>query len=167
MTRIILAIVTSIMLTACVTDPVISPVSEGYTGTTAILWDSVENSTEKRGDFFFADKVNGVDIEDSEDTTHHYNHGMGLSMYPVVASRVVPSGKLTVEIEGTIIHAAPILSILGDDIRISGVVTVDAEISGMYVVRGKLSEHHSEIWIEDMNTGERVSEVVSQSLPKK
>jgi len=76
-------------------------------------------------------------------------------------SRLVPSGKVTLSLEGQISVAAPILALTGGMYSIKGEVDVELESEMAYYVRGFLSNDYTTVWLED-NKGNVVSEKLEQ-----
>jgi len=161
---LVMAVVASLLLTACVTTKTIP---DGYTGPIATIRDSVKTDYEKhsyflyknlltRADFFYVSKIDGKRIRTSVGQTA--GTSSGLAFKPAVIDRQVPARKVTVTIEGKTHFAAPIQELTGGKTYpVSGEVTFTPRPNGVYVVRGKLRKGGSSVWIENAKTGRAVS----------
>jgi hypothetical protein len=77
-----------------------------------------------------------------------------MEMEPRVIERNVPAVAGTFTIVGRTHYAAPVLELAEKVYRVSGDVRFTPQPDHRYILRGSLDESHSEVWIEDMGTGE-------------
>jgi hypothetical protein len=142
---------TAAMLSGCGTTP---SMPQDYDGPIATITDSAVRGSTDGLDFFFLQKINGNEIENSLADTAQANSGMGLSMRPVVIERRVPTEPATFTIVGRTHYAAPILELTNTVYEVSGNVKFAPLPNHVYMVQGSLRKNHSAVWIEDESTGE-------------
>jgi len=147
-----------ISVTSCVS---YQPLPEGYTGPTAMIVDTMDPISSTRAGFFQITAVDGRDVLSSSNSTQAASSGQGFMMSQRTESRLVPSGKVTLSLEGRISVAAPILALTGGMYSIKGEVDVELESEMAYYVRGFLSNDYTTVWLED-NQGNVVSEKLEQ-----
>jgi len=73
-------------------------------------------------------------------------------------SRPVPARPADFYIAGRTHCAAPIMEMVGTVRLVGGDVEFTPKAGGHYVLKGELQADHSAVWIEDVQTGARVSE---------
>jgi len=140
------------MLSGCGTTP---SMPQDYDGPIATITDSAAHGSTGGLDFFFLQKIDGNEIENSLGDTAKANSGMGLSMRPVVIERRVPAQQpATFTIVGRTHYAAPILELTNTVYEVSGDVKFAPLPNHVYMVQGSLRKNHSAVWIEDESTGE-------------
>jgi hypothetical protein len=131
-----------------------SPVPSGYSGSLAIIQDTMKSRSRTSVDLFYLEKIDGKTIDNSLSATVQANSGRGLMMEPRIIERSVPTVAGTFTIVGRTHRAAPILELAEKVYRVSGDVRFTPQPDHRYILRGSLDETHSEVWIEDMGTGE-------------
>lgn len=72
----------------------------------------------------------------------------GFSMTPVPHERRLPIKTMTVDLLGTTHHAADIGMLMNKNYSVSRTVKFTPVPGGQYVVRGKLGDQGSAVWIE-------------------
>lgn len=137
----------ALALSACATFKTAVP--EGYAGPTAILKDSADVASARKADIFYTLSVNGNEIDNALYTTLRVNQGRGMIMTVQHMERPIPAVPLTVGISAKTHYAAPILSMVNTIYNVKGTVNFTPEAGKIYVVRGKLSETYSAVWIEE------------------
>lgn len=146
-TKVFLFAAAAILLAACSTKT--NPVPEGYSGPLAMMGETSVKSSGKSMDFFFLEKIDGNEVNNSMDATMRANEGMGFSLVPKMVDRVIPAKTATFAITGFRHYAAPILELTNTVYKVSGDVTFSPLPDHIYVVKGILSEQYSGVWIED------------------
>ena len=127
---------------------------DDYKGQTATLRDSYANFHSggllgpDNAEFFVATHVDGKYIQNALDDTEKANNGRGFSMRPVPYERKIPIRPMKVKLYGIIHYAAPIASILSKTYETRREVAFTPQPGGRYVVRGKLGDQSSTLWIE-------------------
>ncbi len=141
------------------------PVPEGYKGPVAIVSDSREYENRGKAAFFVLAAVNGKPIETSLDATRKASYGKGFSLSAMYIEREVPAEPMKVTLLGTHETAAPIHELLsragGHFQSVEGVVNFAPSPNIKYIVKGELSPDGTSVWIEVLQTGERVTEKIS------
>jgi hypothetical protein len=142
-------------LTGCASDPL----QDGFKGETAVLQDSYAGYESggllgpARARFFVATKIDGKYIPNAVDETDHANEGRGFAMTPVPYERRVPIKPMKVQLFAQVYYAAPIASILSKTYDTRKEVSFTPEPGARYVVRGKLGDEGSDVWIEKEDGG--------------
>ena len=153
-----LCAVTLLLLAGCAT----SPIPPGYTGPTARLLDDAEMESTYRATFFYVAEVDGKPIKTSLDAAREANRGKGFRISPQTITRAVPAGTTTLKLEGRHAYGAPIQEIVMAGTMRSVVETIEVDLKPdvLYQVRGVLAEGKDEVWLEVLDTGERVGKKV-------
>lgn len=165
MRNIVVLIFVSAVLAGCQTT---NTLPSGYTGATASIKDSVVADTKHlavlaktyytRADFFVVTHIDGKRITNSIGHTAAVHSGLGGAFQPILLDRKVVAGKVTLDIEGRTHFGAPIGQLLSaKTYPVSGKVTFVAAPNRAYVVKGRLGEGRSTVWIEDAATGRVVT----------
>ena len=148
-------------LAACATDPLPS----GYSGPVAKLLDSVGDSGDtthhalySRDEYFFASAIDGKPIKDTLSATRTKSFGKGKNTDYDIINRDIPVRLITIKIEGKVSYAPPIFELThaGSLYSVAKVIQFEPAEGRTYIVKGKLAETGSEVWLEDMRTGEHV-----------
>jgi hypothetical protein len=148
--KIVLGFALAMLLTACATQLV----PDNFKGETAILRDSYGSYRDggwlntDTAHFFIATKVDGKIIANSLSETAGDNYGRGFSMTPVPFERRVPIKTMRVDLLGTTHHAADVGILLNKNYSVRRTVTFTPQPGGRYVVKGKLGDTGSSVWIE-------------------
>jgi len=136
-------------------------VPDGYTGPQAVLDDSAKTYGRSKADFFVAEQIDGVNVDNSLNETRRRNQGRGMSMTPYFISRSLVAEKpLKVAIKGITHYAAPIQALTGTVYQIEGVVEFTPKVDTRYVVRGELGKSYSAVWIEEAESRQLVGQKV-------
>jgi hypothetical protein len=151
MRRVLVALV--LVLCGCATDPM----PKGYTGPTATILDTVVREDSSKAEFFFVFEIDGKQIDESLSATREKSRGNGFRMNVKVISRSVPARPMKVTLVGKVAYAAPILELahMGSMYKISAIVAFDPVEGHWYVVKGRLGESGSDVWLEDLTDGSR------------
>ena len=138
-----------------------APLPEGYKGNTATITDTFRNRSSASADFYFIEAIDGKDIHNAVQESSSASHNQGPRLTALGHQRTVPAIPATYTISAMVYHAAPITHILniGSNFSVKGNITFTPEKDTRYLVKGKLTETHSAVWIED-SRGNIVSDVV-------
>lgn len=142
------------------------PVPPGYSGPKAILSDSGSPESGSKARLFAAMEIDGNRIANSFGASASASHGQGFALTMAVIDREVPAKPMRVTIKASHTTAAPIHAIAsqmaGTFFSVEGVVDFDPKPNTKYVVRGELKKEGSAVWIEDVMSGQ----VVTQKITK-
>jgi hypothetical protein len=155
------AVAAALVLLGCAT----KPIPEGYTGPKATIRDSGASQGPSQATFYYLSAINGKTIDESLSTTRHANYGRGLQMTPKLVEREVQADReLELTLDATVAYAAPILELIhsGSMYRATQVIRFQPEPNGVYIVKGELGPDKSSVWLEDVNTKERVGTPVAK-----
>jgi hypothetical protein len=156
--RILFASTLLLALTGCAT---YSPsIPADYTGPKASVKDTTTVYSVSKADLFYVSHVDGLEIENSRIVTRKVNHGRGMYMEPQALTNQIPAKNVTLTIVGRTEYAAPILALTNTVYQLKGTVEFTPEANKSYVVRGKLDEAYSAVWIEDAETNSLVGKKV-------
>jgi hypothetical protein len=155
----------ALAVSSCATDPL----PKDYSGPVAMLLDTVgfEGDMEKhmfysRSEFFFASEIDGKKIKESLSASTAKRYG---DVDYQIINRNIPVRLLKVKLEGKVSYSPPIFEITHAAVLYSATNTIEFEpVEGQtYMVKGKLSAEGSEVWLEEMRTGNRVGTPVQKS----
>jgi hypothetical protein len=155
------AITLALLLTGCAS---YKPVPDGYTGPIASLKDSSIADTGSRGRLFFAESIDGNEMQNAERATRGATYGRGFSLYTRTAFRDVPIRPMKVRLVAKTVVAAPIheigLRMIGEFFSIEGDVDFLPVAGAGYTVMGILTKEKKGVWIQDDATGEPVTKII-------
>ncbi|MGQ0711712.1 MAG: hypothetical protein ACT4NV_18410 [Rhodoferax sp.] len=142
------------------------PVPEGYSGPTATIRDSgfAEDST--KAQMFAVVEIDGERVMNAFWASAQRSHGQGPMLSTEYPERKVKAVPQRLTLSGSHATGAPIHAmasqLLGTFFSVEGVVEFTPQPNGVYVVKGELSKAKSSVWIEDAQTGQRLSTVVTK-----
>ena len=162
-TPILIALVCALVSGCATSEP---PVPAGYTGPTATIGEHGFAEDRMKGQLFYIESIDGKPVESSLQATRRATAGQGMSLSIRSVDHTVPIKPLRLKLVGTHITGAPIHEIAsraaGTFFRVEGEVTFTPEEGGSYFVTGKLQKEGSAVWIADVKTEQRVSELVTE-----
>ncbi len=150
--RLLALVPLSLFLTGCLTTSKFLP--DDYKGPTATLADSSKNFVEAgifkpaKAEFFYADRIDGKYVVDIRSATASRYYGQGSYFKPVPHKRRVPTKAITVSLVGQTFFSAPISTLFNKTYEVRGDVKFKPVAGQRYVVRGRLGEDYSAVWIE-------------------
>jgi hypothetical protein len=110
-------------------------------------------------------EVDGNRIENAFGASANASHGRGASLTTVYPERQVQVRAMKVRLQGSHATGAPIHAmasqLAGTFFSVEGVVDFTPKANGRYAVKGELKKEKSSVWIEDLETGQPVTAVVS------
>ena len=136
-------------------------IPDNYTGAIAKIQDSFLAQSKTKIDFYYVSKVNGNKIYNSRFQTLDKNYGRGFSMEPVVLNHDIPAGEpCTITIVARTQYAAPILALMNPVYEIKGDIVFTPMANQEYLVKGRLDDNASFVWIQNIDTKELVGEKI-------
>lgn len=157
--RFVAGVAAVLALSACSSQEFVNPVPDGYDGPTAKITDSYSHNTGESAHFFVVKAVDGLPIVDSGHRTDKALSGRTSRMSPKIAARWVKAEEQTFTISAFVQHASKTKGMFGEKMEVHGDVTFTPKAKGRYVVKGKLTEEGSSVWIQDVG-GRVVTEKV-------
>lgn len=155
------AILLLLLLASCAT---YKPVPEGYSGPTAYITDSGRAEDGRKAQIFALTDIDGNRIMNSFWASTNASQGQGFALTVVISNRQVPAKPMKVTLKGSHATAAPIHAMAsqmaGTFFSVEGTVDFSPQPDGKYAVRGELKKDASAVWIEDVATGQPVTEKI-------
>ena len=165
--KLVVALVFCIFLFGCAMAT--NPVPETYAGPTATVTDSTTAVEGDLDQMFWVAAIDGKGIPNSYVASQAASRGQGPFLTTKIVSRRVEAKPQSVKLIGSHITAAPIIMLLampvGKFTTIEGEVEFTPSPGGAYVVKGDLRDKGA-VWIEDANTHEIVTEIVTKKSPR-
>jgi hypothetical protein len=153
----------ALLATGCAT---YEPVSKDYTGPTATLKDTGMSEDGSKAQMFAATNIDGNRVMNAFWASAVASNGRGNNLSTVFPERQVKATPMKVTLKGSHATGAPIAAIAsqiaGTFFSVEGVVDFTPQPNGKYAVKGELKKEKSSVWIEDIETGKPVSEVISK-----
>lgn len=163
MMKCLAALLLAVGLGACAT---YEPVPKDYTGATSIVSDSGFSEDGTKAQMFALMEIDGNRIGNAFSASASASYGRGASLTAVYPQRTVPSRPMKLRIRASHATGMPIHAIAsqmaGTFFSVEGTVDFSPEAGRKYVVRGELKKEMSSVWLEDAETGTRVTAVVSK-----
>jgi hypothetical protein len=152
----------SLGLAACATTQLANDVPDAYKGETAWLDDHTYQETGSVGRIFAIVTIDGVAYDNAFRRTNQATAGRGFSLMLVSTGRKVVAGKAqTFVLRASHVHAAPIQAMLssasGTNLSVEKTYTFTPESGKRYVVKGQLKVGETDVWLEDAQTGRKVT----------
>jgi hypothetical protein len=152
----------SVALGACATTQLANDVPDSYKGETAWLDDHTYQETGSVGRIFAVVSIDGVTYDNAFRRTNQATAGRGFSLMMVSAGRKVVAGKAqTFVLRASHVHAAPIQAMIssasGTNLSVEKTYTFTPESGKRYVVQGLLKVGEMDVWLEDAQTGRKVT----------
>ena len=161
MIKMLGALLVSLAIAGCASR---QPVPEGYVGPTAIVGDSVNTADPSKPQVFALMRINGEGIDNTFVASARASSGKGFQLTTRMEIRKVFAKPMKATIRGSHITAAPIQQIMrsvaGTFYSVEGVVDFSPQPDKVYAVRGELKPEGSAVWIEDVETNQRVTEKI-------
>ncbi|MCB1630031.1 MAG: hypothetical protein KDI48_20045 [Xanthomonadales bacterium] len=159
----IFAVLASTTLAGCA---YYQPVPPDVAMPVAVLRDSGIVESGSKAQIFAAVKIDGKTIYSAFTATSQASHGQGFSLTTHFPWREIPIRPMRIQLTASHETGAPIHALAsqlaGTFHHVTGEVEFTPEVGRDYVVKGALGESSS-VWIEDSESGERVSAVITES----
>lgn len=152
----------SLVLGACATTQLANDVPDTYKGETAWLEDHTYQESGSVGRIFAVVSIDGVTYDNAFRRTNQATAGRGFSLMMVSTGRKLVAGKAqTFVLRASHVHAAPIQAMIssasGNNLSVEKTYTFAPESGKRYVVKGQLKVAETDVWLEDAQTGRRVT----------
>jgi hypothetical protein len=165
MNRLVFCCSLAMLLLGCATFE--KPLPQNYTGPKAEIRDDGDYEGKEKGRLFYVDAVDGKSVESGLVLTRRATQGRGFQVLLQFARHDVAARPLRLKLVGTHVTGAPIHELAsraaGTFFSVEGEVTFTPKPDTQYIVLGKLSKEETSVWIADLDTKERVSEVVKKA----
>jgi hypothetical protein len=159
--RVFLALI-PFVLAACAT---YEPVPKDYTGPTATVRDTGFSEDGTKAQMFALVEIEGNRVMNAFWASANASHGRGASLTTVYPERQVQARPLKVMLRGSHATGAPIHAmasqLAGTFFSVEGAVDFSPKPNGRYLIKGELKKEKSRVWIEDADTGQPATAVVS------
>ncbi|MEM7053148.1 MAG: hypothetical protein AAF446_01240 [Pseudomonadota bacterium] len=157
MKKIFLVILTIFVIGGCVSHAPSLP--EGYRGPIAFVQDSEHRIDQGKADLFYLHAIDGREIRNSRTRSRSASLYQGDVLTTVLQENQVQTGQRVLTLVGRTAYAMPARSWAGTVYEVKGEVRLTLIENGAYIIRGKLAEEGSIVWIEDQTTGEMLGSV--------
>jgi hypothetical protein len=147
--KLIAALLMSLLLSGCVSYAPTKP--EGYKGALSFIQDSKQYHDTGKADMFYLQSINGKEIYHSRAFALEESYGKGNYLHSVDLIHEVPSENAKFTLVGRTVYAMPIRAIAGTVYEIKTDIEFTPAPNTKYVVKGRLAEDFSEIWIESVS----------------
>lgn len=134
---------------------------DGYDGPTVNVADQTVQVTGDLVHVFEMTQVDGRRLLSTSIATLQANQGRGFSTAPVALSNELPPQPARVHLQAVTQYAAPLLALQNPTCRVQGEVAFAPEANHRYRVAGRIGPAQCAAWIEDVDGGRAVTEVVS------
>lgn len=153
--KALLTVFAAVLLTGCVS--IHKAVPDDYEGPVARVSDSFDNKEADSAHFYELAKVDGKSIATSWGNTRSANYGRGAEFDPYMVTRKVLPQSQQFTILAYRFYSTDFGSMFGDNYYIEHTFSFVPQENVHYVVKGKVSEPKTQVWLEDME-GNRVPE---------
>jgi len=130
-----------------------------YTGATVNVADQVVALSSQRLHVFEMTRVDGRRLASSSVATTRT--GSTLAMTPVALTNELPLQPSRVQIQAATQYATPMVAMSSPTCRTVGEVAFTPREGGRYAVNGRIADEACEVWIEDLATGQAVTDKVT------
>jgi hypothetical protein len=151
-----------VSLSSCAINRLANDVPDTYTGETAWIDDHTYQETSSIGRIFAVVTIDDVNYDNAFRRTNQATAGRGFSLLMVSTGRKIIAGKAQkFELRASHVYAAPIQALWssasGSNQSIDKTFTFTPEPTKRYIVKGILKQGANDVWIEDAQTGQRVT----------
>lgn len=129
-----------------------------YTGPTANVADQVMAVSPQRLHVFEMTEVDGRRLSSSSMASARAGQGSGMTLTPVALTNELPLAALRVRLQAATQYASPLVSMSNPSCRTVGEVGFTPQEGKRYAVMGRIEAKACEVWIEDVATGQAVTE---------
>ena len=157
----------ALALSACVSLP--APQIAAGAPTAELNDRSTSDDDDANARVFAVLAIDGVPIRNAFTDQQRLGTGFGANVLPLIVARLVEAKPASYRIAGRFLIRAPIEALVrsaaGRDQSVEGTVRFAPSADHVYRLNGLLSAAESSVWIEDFETGERVSPKVTAAQP--
>lgn len=129
-----------------------------YTGPTANVADRVVAVSPQRLHVFEMTEVDGRRLSSSSMASARAGQGAGMTLTPVTLTNELPLAALRVRLQAATQYASPLVAMSNPSCRTVGEVSFTPQEGRRYAVNGRIEAQVCEVWIEDLATGQAVTE---------
>lgn len=152
----------TVLLTGCAAYQGFQPATpDGYDGPTVNVADQTVQVSGSLVHVFEMTQVDGRRLLSTSVATLQANQGHGFSVAPVALSNELPPRPARVRLQAVTQYAAPILAMTNRTCRMEGDVAFVPEADHRYRVAGRITASECSAWIEDLATGQPVTDKVA------
>ena len=131
-----------------------------YTGPTANVADQVVAISPQRLHVFEMTQVDGRRLSSSSMATTRAGQGNGMTVTPVALTNELPLAALRLRLQAATQYASPVVSMSNPSCRTVGEVSFTPQEGKRYAVKGRIEAKACEVWIEDLATGQAVTDKI-------
>ncbi|MFN3302431.1 MAG: hypothetical protein ACK44A_01795 [Roseateles sp.] len=132
-----------------------------YTGPTVNVADQVVAVDPQRLHVFEITQVDGRRLASSSTATQRGGQGSGMTVTPVALTNELAVRPARVRLQATTQYASPVVALSMPACRTVGDVDFTPKEGQRYAVRGRIAAQACEVWIEDLATGQPVTDKIS------
>lgn len=154
-----LALVAALTLAGCASFEAATP--PDYVGATVNVADQAQQVSGRLLHVFEMTQVDGRRLSTTSRATVSANQGRGFAVSPVALTNELPLRPARVTLQAMTQYAAPILAMTSPTCQVRGEVTFRPESGKAYRVAGRITPEACEVWLEDLDTGQPVTDKVS------
>jgi hypothetical protein len=139
-----------------------NPLPAGYTGPTAHISDSVQPRSSSVANVYAVVEVDGRGIANTFGASARASQGQGFQLTTLTVDRYIPAAPTKLKLRAHPVTGAPVqtmaMQMAGTYFKVEGEVDFAPRPGARYVVRGELKKEGAAVWIEDLDTGQAVTE---------
>jgi hypothetical protein len=159
MNRIVSTAATALLLSGCTSFSAFQPATPpDYTGATANVADQVVAVSPQRLHVFEMTQVDGRRLASSSTATTRAGQGGGMTVTPVSLTNELPLREAKVRLQAAIQYASPVVAMSNPSCRTVGEVSFTPVEGRRYAVNGRIAADACEVWIEDLETKQAVTD---------
>ena len=132
-----------------------------YSGPTVNVADQAVAVGPQRLHVFEITQVDGRRLASSSVATTRAGQGSGMTVTPVALTNELALRPARVQLQAATQYASPVVALSNPTCRTVGEVSFTPQQGQRYVVRGRIEAQACEVWIEDLATGQPVTDKVS------
>ncbi|WP_457417798.1 hypothetical protein [Roseateles sp. P5_E7] len=132
-----------------------------YTGPSANVADQVVVISAQRLHVFEITQVDGRRLASSSMASTRAGQGSGMTLTPVALTNELPLRPAQLRLQAATQYASPMLAMSNASCRTFGEVRFTPAEGKRYIVNGQIAENVCEVWIEDLETRQPVTEKIS------
>lgn len=129
-----------------------------YSGPTVNVADQVVAVGPQRLHVFEMTQVDGRRLASSSVATTRAGQGGGMTVTPVALTNELAVRPARVQLQAATQYASPLVALSNPTCRTVGEVSFAPEQGRRYAVRGRIEAQACEVWIEDLATGQPVTD---------
>jgi len=131
-----------------------------YTGPTANVADQVIVVSNQRLHVFEITQVDGRRLSSSSMASTRAGQGSGMTLTPVALTNELPLRPAQLRLQAATQYASPMLAMSNASCRTVGELSFTPKDGKRYIVNGRIAEDGCEVWIEDLETRQPVTEKI-------